>query len=341
MTEPVERVDREELNVSRRELMGGSAVVAGAAVLGAVPSSVLAQSDPSDEISGTVTDAGGPAQGATVVAVPHDESLDPLVTTTDANGDYLFDNGDLYEGEELYHVIARDGAEADPRRGQQNYPFIAAVGTDIPDSEGLHAHWDVTQESLSDGDPISSLTDQSGNGNDLSAIGSPTANSDGIGTNITASLDGTDDGFEWTPPTSISQPYTLFFVARLRSVGTFQEVWRTRPNNNYFVDNGGEASWTLYLGNNTILSSSSVDTSPHVFGNFAKSTDETFVDGTQEASGNSGGDDLQGTFYVGHDPDSSRHVPLEVGEMLLYNQDKSGSRTELEQYLADKWDITL
>lgn len=131
----VEQVDREELSVSRRELMAGTSVVAGAAVLGAVPSRALAQQDPDNEISGTVTDAAGAVDGATVVAVPHDESLDPLVTTTDANGDYIFNESALYEGDELYHVIARDGTEADPRRGQENYPFILANGgVAIPDS---------------------------------------------------------------------------------------------------------------------------------------------------------------------------------------------------------------
>lgn len=209
----------------------------------------------------------------------------------------------------------------------------------IPDSEDLQAHWDVTQESLSDGDSITTLTDQSGNGNDLSAVGSPKANANGIGSNTTASLDGVDDGFEWPIPSSISQPYSIFFVAKQNATYSFQELWRTRATNNYFADTGG--SWSVFAGNSTIDSGTTPDTTAHVFDTFAKSTDELYLDGTQEASGDAGGDALQDTFHLGYDPDNSRFMELEFGELLLYPQDKSGIRSDVEQYLADKWGITI
>lgn len=132
--------DRDVRRVSRRELMeGGLALGVTAVASQYAVGDVMAQSGgPSDVISGTVTDGNGAVEGATVVAVPHDQSLDALVTTTASDGSYSFEDTDLHGGENLYHVIARDGTETSPRRGQENYPFIAAEGIDIPDSAILH-----------------------------------------------------------------------------------------------------------------------------------------------------------------------------------------------------------
>lgn len=121
------------------------AAVATTSILKSTPREIAAQSGgPSDEISGTVLENGTPQQGVTINAVPHDSSLTILETTTDSNGDYLFSDTDLHNGENLYHVIARDGTETNPRRGVQNYPFISATGQPaIPDSGGTH-QWNYT-----------------------------------------------------------------------------------------------------------------------------------------------------------------------------------------------------
>lgn len=138
-TEPSVRV------VTRREAMKGTGLALGSVVAsGALTERVLAQSGgPSDEISGIVEDGSGPVDGATVVAVPHDTSLAALETTTASDGTYIFEQSDLHTGSNLYHVIARDGIESDPRRGVPNYPFIAAEGpAPIPDSGLIHS-WPI------------------------------------------------------------------------------------------------------------------------------------------------------------------------------------------------------
>lgn len=128
MTRNVHEVDRDELPITRRELATSAAVVAGVSIA----SSASAQSGPQDEISGSVTESGSAVDGAEVIAVPHSGSLRPLQTTTDASGSYEFPACALHGGDNLYHVICRDGTETNPKRGQENYPFISATGDYIP-----------------------------------------------------------------------------------------------------------------------------------------------------------------------------------------------------------------
>lgn len=180
-------------SLTRREaLQGGSAVVASTVGLDALTARAMAQSGgPTNEISGTVEDDNGAVQGATVAAVPHDTSLAVLETTTAADGTYTFDENTLHSGENLYHVIARDGTESDPRRGVQNYPFIAAEGAAaIPDSEAnqkLAHRWVLTDDSGSLGvaDSIGSA-DGTNNGVSLVTGGDYAGGAAGDG-------DGTDD----------------------------------------------------------------------------------------------------------------------------------------------------
>lgn len=181
-----DRTDVEQAPLTRRDAMK-SGVALGAATVSsqALTAHVMAQSGgPTDEISGVVEDANGAVENATVVAVPHDNSLDPLTTTTAADGTYTFSRNDLHDGENLYHVIARDGSESDPRRGEQNYPFIAAEGPVVPD--GVTSHWRFGEGSGT------TVADSEGS-EDLSLSG-PTwqSDSDSLDGNH-LSFDGTDD----------------------------------------------------------------------------------------------------------------------------------------------------
>lgn len=145
--------DDSQMRISRREAMRGGSVAAASAVgVKGLSQAVMAQSGgPTDEISGVVEDSDGTVGGATVVAVPHDTSLAALETTTASDGSYIFEQSDLHTGENLYHVVARDGTESDPRRGEQNYPFIAAQGPfAIPETEAnqkLIHRWYLSEDS--------------------------------------------------------------------------------------------------------------------------------------------------------------------------------------------------
>lgn len=335
MTREVERVDQSDMALSRRDLMGSSAVVAAGALGVGMVGTATAQDGPTDEISGTVTDTdGNSVEGATVVSVPHDSSLDALVTTTDANGAYSFQSGDLHPNSNLYHVVARDGTEADPFRSQQNYPFIAAVGeTTIPDEGDLHSRYDWTEAS-----GTSSVTDQTGNGRDLSGTYTgPTASING---NQAGEFDGVDDVLS-ANYAALSQPNHFFAVYRWQeSTSGPRVLWDSTntSNRNYYGQNGGNRR--IYAGNT--VSSSSANQSAHVVSVFFDgSTSHVRIDGSQVLSGDAGSQSHDGITVGRFAPSDGNYSQMDIGELLVYPMDKTSVESDVEQYLADKWGVTL
>lgn len=86
-------------------------------------------------ISGTVTDAGDPVEGAVVTAVKQDadadlsttpSSADALAVQTEADGTYEFAYTELFAGVNAYHVIAH--ADDPERNGDVTYAYVQAGG---------------------------------------------------------------------------------------------------------------------------------------------------------------------------------------------------------------------
>lgn len=100
-----------------------------------------------DEISGQVTEGGVPVEDAVVAALRQEDAVDlsqaqateieALAKLTDANGEYIFEQEELFGDAQNYHVVAHKDA-GNQRRGQQNYPYVEGVGTSIPDSAIYH-----------------------------------------------------------------------------------------------------------------------------------------------------------------------------------------------------------
>ena len=94
-----------------------------------------------------------------------------------------------------------DGAEID-------------LGSAIPDSDNLHAEYNLQEQPEGDGATIDTLIDQSDNGFDADAVGSPTMDVDGFDGQQAAVLDGANDG--WDIPESVweslDQPFTFYAV---------------------------------------------------------------------------------------------------------------------------------
>lgn len=339
-SEPVVR------RVSRRELMASGITLGATAVASQYTvGDVLAQSGgPTDEISGTVTDSNGAVDGATVVAVPHDSSLDPLVTTTDANGDYVFDDQALHAGEKLYHVIARDGTETSPQRGQKNYPFIAAEGAGaIPDS--AVAQYDATQASFSDGVSVGTATDFI-NANDL-GNGNATYKTSVQNGNAVYRYDGVDDGhYTGAGAFSVSQPLTFMVVAVSAAQGASDEAVMARADSNDTNVNirwdGGSSAWALGADVTTIFGNAT--TAPVILtGIIDGENSKLRENGTQSVSGDIGSAGM-GSLNLGSvNGNATWFLDGDIGEALVYNAnlETAGDLSSEEQRLADKWGITL
>lgn len=315
--------------------MAGTSVVAGAAVLGAVPSEVLAQTDPDNEISGTVTDAQGAVDGATVVAVPHDSSLDPLVTTTDANGDYVFNESSLYTGDNLYHVIARDGTESDPRRGQENYPFLLANGgTGIPAS--AISRWTFDDADTSSGTAVDSWGDNDGTINGATTGVSGIA---GYDNGEAYDFDGIDDwvNFGDIDAADGTNAFSVSIWISPDDVSTFQMVYNKTSTNVWSINitDSGQPRWQCRDSNGNsglaVGSSLSVDTVVHLVGTWDSGSIVLYVDGSQAGTDSVAGSTLASTNDVvkvgGEDPGGYSHFDGVADDPRMY--DKALSATEV------------
>ena len=226
--------------------------------------------------------------------------------------------------------------------GQQFNEWISLVDGEVfvalPDSGLLH-RWDVSEE-----DDISTVSDLSGSA-DLDAIGSPSIDTDGINGVQAALLDGTDDGFESDlNALNLSQPFEIFFVAerdstkRMRAYTTGQDDGETVLSD-WSVDDG-DTEYRLVAGNG--ISGGTPDQNPHFTTALCDGNDGVLrVDGTTIASGDVGSNNLN-DIRVGVSRLDSRWFSGHWGELLIYDPTDNGyDRTEVENYLSNKWGIPI
>lgn len=346
MTNNVREMDteefEEEFNISRRELGKGVGMAATATVGASIVSGNVSAQTADNYIRGTVEESGTAVENATVVAVPHDQSKSPLATSTDSSGNYAFEQGDLHDGENLYHVISRDGSESDPKRGQENYPFVAAQGDAIPpDSEDLHAWYDATEISASDGDAISTWPDESGNGYDLTSGTAPTYKASVINGNPVVRHDGVDDYLDvnWA---AFAQPNHIFAVWRFQALdnNNITPVYHgENGNNRHTLGERDTDNWRIFSGSN--VEGGSKDTNNHISAALYDGANSYLrLEGGQVLSGDAGSEGMGG-MTTGSNNSQAVYGQVDIGEILIYPMDKSAVESDIESYLSDKWGITI
>jgi len=151
-------------------------------------------------------------------------------------------------------------------------------------------------------------------------------------------FDGVD---EWMNSSfsSISQPNTIFAVLKVDSTATTDiylfdgDSGSTRLG---MLIHGSGVHW-LFVGT-TLLSSSSVDTSTHVYGVRYDTTDEMFRDGgTADPSGNAGSHAVAGLTLAAR-WDESLYLDINFAEFIIYDAALSDSEmNQVGNYLADKY----
>ena len=209
----------------------------------------------------------------------------------------------------------------------------------IPDSGDLRARYDATEISVSDGDSISTWQDETSNSYDLTG-GSPIYKTDVKNGNSVVRFDrsANDDlDIGWG---TLSQPWTVAFVGQLNiSEGGNQYFWSLDSGDLVgFYYNGTE--WRLYAGEGFGVDDS-VDSDFHVFTmTYDGGNSVVRIDGSS-FSGDVGSRDMSG-FNLGSRGDRDEdYLDGDIGEVLFYNQDKSNIHQDIEQYLANKWGITI
>jgi len=214
----------------------------------------------------------------------------------------------------------------------------------IPDEGDLHARYDATKLLLNDGDTVSTWSDQTGNGHDLTAGEAPTFKTSIINGNPVVRFDGIDEYLS-TSFGTLPQPNHIFMVIKKQTNGSdtslrFIAYGLSSGNRHAPYVNGGTWRFTAEVGT-AIVSGVGIDTNPHINATLGNGTSSTLrLDGSQIASGDAGADDLTG-LKVGTRNSEIQFGDFDIGEILVYGQDKSGIQTDVEQYLSDKWGITI
>lgn len=326
----VEKVPRDELNLSRREVMGASAIASSAVLSGTMPTGAMAQSDPPNEISGTVQDVDGNAvDGSTVIAVPHDSSLDVLVTTSDANGAYSFQEDDLYTGDNLYHVVARNGTQSSPQRSQENYPFLLANGgAAIPDSGVLRA-------TFNDADTSGSTAEDVWNGYDGAISGATTGVTGQFGEAY--SHDGVDDQVNFGPvseATGVAEASLSVWVNLDQTYSNTHTVFASYEDATRQLSiNLGNGNWFFRVsdGTDTVTVEPSAQTTGsyvHLVLTYNSGTLTAYVNADSGTSGTGGPSTTPGdlgAFRTGYAANVDRYTAADIDDPQIYSKELTAS----------------
>jgi hypothetical protein len=215
-------------------------------------------------------------------------------------------------------------------------------GGAIPDSGDLHARYDAASISAADGDSLSSWGDETGNGHTLSQSTSgdkPTYKDGIINSQPVVRF---DDDFMTATFAALSQPNTVFMVFQLRSTTSTNQYIMSSDDgtarNDFFHDSNDD-DWAMFAGNG--LRGGSPETTAHIMsGLYNGGSSDLRIDGSQISSGGVGSDAMGG-LTVGARYSDDTFAAVDVGELLIYPQDKSDVYSDVESYLSDKWGITI
>jgi len=302
-----------------------------------------------DDIQGQVVDAqGNPVEGAIVEVTPARRDSSELEenvvrVSTNSNGEYRVwyhpqGNGTTQE----WHVSCynHDGTAY---VNSFNNPGVTAdlPSNAIPDSEDLHARYAADELTASDGDSISTWPDETGNGFDLTGGTEPTYIASGINGNPVVRFNGVNQ-FLQTDWSAISQPNHIFIVFQILTLetGTENNIYDVfdSSNRHVFVQDSVSGGWTLFSGIN--LRGGTADSDPHIHSHlFNGSNTQLRQDGADVFSGDSGSQSMAG-LTLGARFDGGNAVNVDVGEILVYPQNKTTVQTDVESYLSNKWGIT-
>lgn len=209
----------------------------------------------------------------------------------------------------------------------------------IPDSEDLYARYDATEITASDGEDISKWPDETGNGRDLSAGNPPSYISSW--TNNLPALRFKEENFEYlvTNWNNLSQPLSIFIVFQQVSISNWTYLYDGYNSDTVALENNDSGEYRIHGGSN--VNKGSTDTSNHIAGVIYDGSSTDFrIDGSNVFTDGSAGNDSLDGLTVGSAGNGDKNPSdLNVGEILVYKNDKTGITSEIESYLNEKWAV--
>jgi len=211
---------------------------------------------------------------------------------------------------------------------------ISIEVNEIPDS--AIAHYDPMNISLSDGETITSITDETSEGNDLT--GESTYRESGINGNPSIEFDGSSDSFISDPITERAHPWTAFVVVD-GGHGNFEGIVGFNDTSVTYVRNDSSNRWGIYAGEGLNGTTTNKRIISAVF-----DEDNSFIreNGSETASGDAGSRPFN-IIGLGHRTSADRqYYSGLMGEVLICDERLSFSEIEQqENRLANKWDFSI
>ena len=197
----------------------------------------------------------------------------------------------------------------------------------IPDSEDLHARYDAREIDAGDGASISSWSDLTDNGHDLTTLDAdPTFRESGIESNPSVDFDNAN--FDVSFP-SISQPFSVFFVIEQHTTTSDDtDLFTDRSNDDIFLHTEDDDDYALGSPNRDVTGGNP-DTNPHILSGIFNSPNSILrLDGNQLDSGDSGNEVLAKIEI-----NLRRNTAFDMLELLVYEGDKNDEAESIEEYL--------
>ena len=217
----------------------------------------------------------------------------------------------------------------------------------IPDSGDLHLRISAQDDDRSLGS-ITTIPDQA---NDFNLSGSAELIDAGVNGNRSYRFDGIEDlmsvafdnlpqpnhifmAFEVVGPVPTDGDNVVFHDSESGGQGSNRHVLFSES------DGGGQnGEWSIFAGNT--INGSDVATGNYISNSLYNGSSSSLrLNGSAEISGDVGSQELDG-FAVGANGNNSQNSEIDVGEILVYPEDKSSIDSDVEEYLSEVWDITI
>ena len=215
----------------------------------------------------------------------------------------------------------------------------------IPDSENLHAHYDLQQQTEEDEETIDPLVDQSDNGHDADAVGSPTMDVDGFNGHPAAQLDDSNPDY-WEIPSgsfeTISQPYTVYVVIALADPDNNQSILSYQSTDDeQFIMDWQAPGWRLNAESGIEISGSDDGTINQLTALANGSNSIIEEEGTETASGDAGSNALE-SISIGYDAANDRRpIDGRFLELAIYDAaHDADTRQDWWNYADSRWSIS-
>lgn len=274
----------------------------------------------------------------------------PIITPTEAwennyasNPSWFRDGTDIH----VYYVATPGGTSEVALATLDASPpttyITGGYGSNAPnslDTNNLLHRYDATQLSVSDGSEVTNFTDSQGSTDLGIGAGSPTFRSSIQNGNGVVRYDGSS-GHSGALPTTESQPNHIFVVFSFNNAPSDSDYVigaQTQAQQNSF-NSVGSSDFNMTAGNG-LSASGTFDQNWHVVSLlFNGTSSEMRIDETTVVTGDAGTNSLDSLSLGWLDWNSGNYATADIGEVAIYNTDKSSNISNIEGYLRNKWGI--